>query len=51
MPKKAAKKRATASRKGAKRGPKEDRLKLEGDWKDLMRRSLRKKRPPEGWPK
>lgn len=35
----------------AKRGPKPGRLKLEGDWRDAIRKSLTKKKPPEGWPK
>lgn len=34
-----------------KRGPKEERLIIEGDWKDAMKRALQKKRPPSGWPK
>jgi hypothetical protein len=34
-----------------KRGPKEERLKIEGDWKDAMKQALAKKRPPSGWPK
>jgi len=28
-----------------------DRLKLKGNWKDLVKKSLSKKKPPEGWPK
>ena len=38
-------------KKPAKPGPKEDRLKLEGDWKDAIKKSLEKKKPAEGWPK
>ena len=34
-----------------KRGPEPDRLKLEGDWKGLVKKALKKKRPVEGWPK
>jgi hypothetical protein len=49
--KKAARKRPVASRSGAKRGPKPDVLKIEGDWQEAMKRSLQKKKPPEGWPK
>jgi hypothetical protein len=37
--------------KQQKRGPKEERLKIEGNWKDAMKRALQKKRPAEGWPK
>lgn len=36
--------------KGAKRGPKPDLLKLEGDWRELMKKSLQKKKPEGGWP-
>ena len=32
-------------------GPEPDRLKLEGNWKDLVAKALTKKRPPTGWPK
>jgi hypothetical protein len=32
-------------------GPKPDLLKIEGDWKEAMKKSLEKKKPPEGWPK
>jgi hypothetical protein len=35
---------------GAKRGPKPDILKLEGDWRDLMKQSPQKKKPKDGWP-
>lgn len=34
-----------------KRGPKPDVLKLEGDWKAAVKKTLSKKRPPKGWPK
>jgi hypothetical protein len=33
-----------------KRGPKEERLKINGDWESAVRRALMKKRPKEGWP-
>jgi hypothetical protein len=51
MAMKKARKPGVPTRKGAKRGPKADTLKIEGDWKDAMRRSLQKRKPPEGWPK
>ncbi len=35
----------------AKRGPKEDRVKIEGDWESAVGKALAKKRPKEGWPK
>jgi hypothetical protein len=47
---KKASKRTSAAKVGARRGPKPDTLKIEGDWKEAMRRSLQKKKPPEGWP-
>ena len=28
-----------------------ERLKLKGNWKDLVKKSLSKKKPAEGWPK
>jgi predicted nucleic acid-binding protein len=34
-----------------KRGPKPDVLKIEGDWREAIKKSLKKKKPPEGWPK
>jgi hypothetical protein len=35
----------------AKPGPKADILKIEGNWKDAVKRSLERKKPREGWPK
>lgn len=32
-------------------GPKPDLLKIEGDWKDAIKKSLEKKKSAEGWPK
>jgi hypothetical protein len=32
-------------------GPKPDMLKIEGDWKDAVKKSLEKKKPAQGWPK
>jgi hypothetical protein len=37
-------------RPSAKPGPKPAVLKLHGNWKTLLKKSLKKK-PPEGWPK
>lgn len=48
MPKKAKK---TAAKKKEPRGPKPDVLKLQGDWRDAMKKSLEKKKPERGWPK
>ena len=35
----------------SKTGPKEERLKLKGDWQSLMAKALKKPRPKKGWPK
>jgi hypothetical protein len=32
-------------------GPKPDVLKLRGNWKDAIKKSLEKKKPVTGWPK
>lgn len=40
-----------AKRKGGKTGPKEQRLRLKGDWQALIGKALAKKRPKKGWPK
>jgi len=37
--------------KKRKTGPKEQRLKLKGDWESLVGKALEKKRPAKGWPK
>jgi len=31
-------------------GPKPETLKLEGDWRKAIKKSLAKKKPKEGWP-
>jgi hypothetical protein len=31
-------------------GPEPERLKIQGDWKVAIKKSLRKQKPPEGWP-
>jgi hypothetical protein len=31
-------------------GPKADHLKIDGNWKQALKKVLGKKRPPEGWP-
>jgi hypothetical protein len=33
------------------RGPKPDLLKIDGDWRDAVKKSLAKKKPANGWPK
>jgi hypothetical protein len=32
-------------------GPKPELLKIEGDWEDAVKKSLKKKRPEKGWNK
>lgn len=34
-----------------KRGPDPERVKIDEDWEDAVKKALRKKRPEEGWPK
>jgi len=41
----------TAKKQPAKRGPKAVTLKLEGDWRDAIKKSMAKKKPAAGWPK
>jgi hypothetical protein len=33
------------------RGPRPENLKIDGSWKNAVKRSFLKKRPAEGWPK
>jgi hypothetical protein len=40
-----------SKKKSQQRGPKADRLKLHGNWKDAMKQSLAKQKPATGWPK
>ena len=51
MSRKKAVNNSNHSKKKATPGPKADRLKLKGDWEALMKKSLSKKKPVEGWPK
>jgi len=41
----------TKPRKGAKRGPKPDRLKIDMDWEAAVSLAMKKKKPATGWPK
>ena len=34
-----------------KKGPKEGRLKIKGNWQSAVNKALMKKRPKKGWPK
>ena len=35
----------------SKRGPEPDRVKGEDDWEDVVKKAIKKKKPPEGWPR
>jgi hypothetical protein len=41
----------TPPRKPATPGPKPEVLKIDGNWKAAIKRSLEKKKPSVGWPK
>jgi hypothetical protein len=41
----------TVTPKKLKPGPEADRLKLQGDWKDAIKRALQASPPSEGFPK
>ena len=43
--------KAATKRQPMKRGIKPEMLKLNGDWKALIKKSFQKKRPANGWPK
>jgi hypothetical protein len=45
------KNKAITKKPSATPGPKPDLLKIKGNWQAAMKKSLTKKRPPEGWPK
>jgi hypothetical protein len=32
-------------------GPKPEALKINGNWRNAVKQSLQKKKPPNGWPK
>jgi hypothetical protein len=34
-----------------KRGPEPERLKIKGGWEKAVDKALKKRRPPDGWPK
>ncbi|MBI3894943.1 MAG: hypothetical protein HY313_03330 [Acidobacteria bacterium] len=44
-----ARKPKRTKRKRATPGPKPDVLKLDGDWKEAVKKSLAKKKPKQGW--
>jgi hypothetical protein len=39
-----------ARKRQEKPGPKPDRLKIEGDWREAMKKLVHKEKPTEGWP-
>ncbi len=43
--------RKPTKKQPAKTGPKPDTLKIEGNWKKAVKKSLAKKKPLTGWPK
>jgi hypothetical protein len=45
------KKKAVKKQQRRNPGPKPEVLKIEGNWKDAMRKLIAKKRPVGGWPK
>jgi hypothetical protein len=45
------KKPTEKKRQGAPTGPKPEILKIEGDWRVAIKKSLEKNKPAEGWPK
>ncbi len=40
-----------ATKPKRRKGPEPEVLKIEGNWKDAMRKLISKKRPEGGWPK
>jgi hypothetical protein len=40
-----------ARKRKAQPGPTPETLKIEGDWKDAVKKALRKTPPAKGWPK
>ncbi len=45
------KKRKGNFKKRATPGPKAEVLKVEGNWREAVKKSFLKKKPPQGWPK
>jgi hypothetical protein len=44
-------KKLIPSKPKAKSGPRPELLKLHGNWQAAIKKSLKKRKPPEGWPK
>lgn len=42
---------ASADPKEPKPGPEPERLNIEGDWEEAVKKAMRKKKPSKGWPK
>lgn len=43
--------REKKNREASKPGPQPESLRIEGDWKDAVKKSLQKQAPAAGWPK
>jgi len=39
------------AKKGKKRGPKSNHLKIDDDWENTVKTAIQKKKPKDGWPK
>ncbi len=37
-------------KQSSKPGPKEDRLQIDGNWKDVLKKAIKKPKPEGGWP-
>jgi hypothetical protein len=37
-------------KKRQKRGPKPDKLQIDGDWQEALKKAVKKKKPENGWP-
>ena len=37
-------------KKQNKKGPKEEKLKIDGNWEDAVEKAVKKEKPEEGWP-
>lgn len=43
--------REKKTEKPSRPGPQPESLRIEGDWKDAVRKAIRKPKPADGWPK
>lgn len=42
---------AKSKKKRSKPGPQPEQVKVRGNWERAVKKALKKKRPPDGWPK